>query len=74
MIFSLFSDFFLFYFIATRIPCLDDFFGVHFEAGNETRENFGSCVGAEQNRRVERGFYSFRCFREIEKLRCEKFL
>ena len=53
----------------------NQFFGVNFEAGNETREKNWSDFVAEQNeewseKRVV--FCSYRCFLESEKLTCEK--
>ena len=51
-----------------------NFIGVNFEAGNETREKIWSDFVAEQNEEwSEKGVvFSYRCFLESEKLRCEK--
>ena len=54
---------------------LNQFIGVIFEAGNETREKIWSDFGAEQKWRAERkesDFCSYRCLWESEKLTCEK--
>ena len=57
-----------------RSPFLNNFIGVNFEAGNETREKIWSDFGAEEKEEwsEKSGFWSYRCFLESEKLRCEK--
>ena len=52
----------------------NQFIGVNFEAGNETREKI--CYFAEENEECSETkavFYSYHCFLGSEKLRCKKF-
>ena len=58
-----------------RLCFFNQFFRVNFEAANETREKIWSDFVAEQNEEWSEKrmvFCSYRCFRESEKLRCEK--